>query len=135
MFHGICPECGREIAPTMRECPVCDPVAATVGTALAGEVEAPARAWNEGTQPSAALPRPLAAPDTQPSPNLAASVEPVSPRPAWSSSRAAETETPDTLPQFGEPGTGDPLECLSQHMFEFANPEPRPATQMLQIGM
>ena len=44
MFHWICPECGREIAPTIRECPVCDPVAATVETALAGEVEAPARA-------------------------------------------------------------------------------------------
>ncbi len=44
MFHWICPECGREIAPTVRECPVCDPAAATVENALAGEVEAPARA-------------------------------------------------------------------------------------------
>src|SRR5665213_726486 len=44
MFHWICPECGREIAPTVRECPACDPAAATVENALAGEVEAPARA-------------------------------------------------------------------------------------------
>src|SRR5579863_4563800 len=28
MFHWICPECGREIAPTVRECPACDPRAA-----------------------------------------------------------------------------------------------------------
>lgn len=27
MFHWICPECGREIAPSVRECPSCDPVA------------------------------------------------------------------------------------------------------------
>src|ERR1700680_4527884 len=47
MFHWICPECGREIAPTVRECSVCDPVAATVEIAPAGEVEAPARATNE----------------------------------------------------------------------------------------
>src|SRR5579862_1815066 len=51
MFHWICPECGREIAPTVRECPVCDPVAATVETALAGEVEAPARAEIEVATP------------------------------------------------------------------------------------
>src|ERR1043166_6323942 len=25
MFHWICPECGREIPPAVRECPVCDP--------------------------------------------------------------------------------------------------------------
>jgi hypothetical protein len=25
MFHWICPECGREIAPGVKECPVCDP--------------------------------------------------------------------------------------------------------------
>lgn len=25
MFHWICPECGQEIAPGVKECPVCDP--------------------------------------------------------------------------------------------------------------
>src|SRR5437764_7524886 len=44
MFHWICPECGREIAPTVRECPACDPAAVTVESARAGDVEAPARA-------------------------------------------------------------------------------------------
>ncbi len=58
MFHWICPECGREIAPTIRECPACDPVAATVETAPAGEVEASARAGKEAAAPamSAKLP-------------------------------------------------------------------------------
>src|SRR6266404_2953356 len=28
MFHWICPECGREIPPAMKECPACDPAAA-----------------------------------------------------------------------------------------------------------
>ncbi len=27
MFHWICPECGREIPPAVKECPVCDPKA------------------------------------------------------------------------------------------------------------
>ncbi len=27
MFHWICPECGREIPPTVKECPACDPAA------------------------------------------------------------------------------------------------------------
>ncbi|MEQ1887066.1 MAG: hypothetical protein ABL967_18535 [Bryobacteraceae bacterium] len=43
MFHWICPECGREIAPTVRECPVCDPSADTAELVHAGVVEAPAR--------------------------------------------------------------------------------------------
>src|ERR1700674_3164305 len=46
MFHWICPECGREIAPTVRECPVCDPKAVVAEPALVGVVEAPARALN-----------------------------------------------------------------------------------------
>src|SRR5437899_711074 len=41
MFHWICPECGREIAPTVRECPACDPNAAPAEVALVGVVEAP----------------------------------------------------------------------------------------------
>jgi hypothetical protein len=46
MFHWICPECGREIAPTVRECPACDPKAVIAEPALVGVVEAPARALN-----------------------------------------------------------------------------------------
>src|SRR5580698_2697288 len=42
MFHWICPECGCEIAPTVRECPACDgPEQAEL--VLAGVVEASAR--------------------------------------------------------------------------------------------
>ena len=47
MFHWICPECGREIAPTARECSVCDPTAAAVSPTVAAvetAVEAPAEA-------------------------------------------------------------------------------------------
>src|SRR6478736_2641359 len=46
MFHWICPETGREIAPTVRECPACDPKAVVAEPALVGVVEAPARALN-----------------------------------------------------------------------------------------
>ena len=39
MFHWICPECGREIPPSVRECPVCDPQASILA---APEVASPA---------------------------------------------------------------------------------------------
>ena len=45
MFHWICPECGREIAPTVRECPACDG-AEQAELVLAGVVEASARTLN-----------------------------------------------------------------------------------------
>lgn len=39
MFHWICPECGREIPPAVKECPACVPAAAPVA-ALRPEAEA-----------------------------------------------------------------------------------------------
>jgi len=36
MFHWICPECGREIAPNVRECPACDRQTTTVEPVLEG---------------------------------------------------------------------------------------------------
>lgn len=44
MFHWICPECGREIAPTAKECPACDPVAASATASsleVVSEIPAP----------------------------------------------------------------------------------------------
>src|SRR5580692_1171098 len=35
MFHWICPECGREISPTVLECSACDPKAVQLETAKA----------------------------------------------------------------------------------------------------
>src|SRR5579872_2099932 len=31
MFHWICPECGHEIPPSVKECPACDPKSAAAG--------------------------------------------------------------------------------------------------------
>ena len=137
MFHWICPECGREIAPTVRECPVCDPVAATVETALAGEVEASACAGTEaavpvnGGTPPAAGTRPETESEPQPyppiapemaatrvappvdsaPPALAAPVESVSPLAVRSSPSVAmhgpEDAADALLPQFGARSAGD----------------------------
>src|SRR5258705_3541327 len=68
MFHWICPECGREIAPTVRECWVCDPVAATVEPALAGEVEASARAGKDAAAPVMSVAAPAAEIKPEPKP-------------------------------------------------------------------
>src|SRR5579863_5122900 len=131
MFHWICPECGREIAPTVRECPACDPAAATVENALAGEVEAPARALDpaphgkeiaaepavsrieprlEGAD-SVRLPQ-RAGSDVPPA--LAARVEAMSPQAARNSKRVADADTLDALPQYGAPDGGrHPLDQFS----------------------
>ena len=36
MFHWICPECGQEIAPGVKECPVCEPQAIALSTPSGG---------------------------------------------------------------------------------------------------
>jgi len=36
MFHWICPECGQEIAPGVKECPVCEPQASASSLPSAG---------------------------------------------------------------------------------------------------
>ncbi len=38
MFHWICPECGREIAPAVKECPVCDPQILPASSAAVSEL-------------------------------------------------------------------------------------------------
>ena len=152
MFHWICPECGREIAPTVRECPACDPAAATVETALAGEVEAPARALNPTPQvaeiavePAASRREPRvegadsvrlpqrAGGDVPPA--LAARVEAVSPQAARNSKRVADVESFDTLPQFGVPdGARHPLDQFSA-MLDSMEPEPPPSRERLPMPM
>jgi hypothetical protein len=37
MFHWICPECGREIPPAVKECPACDPTSAVQASSIAPE--------------------------------------------------------------------------------------------------
>ena len=147
MFHWICPECGREIAPTVRECPACDPAAATVESALAGEVEAPARATDIGTEgaeinglelrlegaDSVRLPQ-QAGSDVPPA--LAARVKAVSPQPVRNWQRIADTESTDALlPQFGAPdGGGHPLDQFSA-MLDSMEPEPPPSRATLPMPM
>ncbi|MEO8098321.1 MAG: hypothetical protein ABI811_11520 [Acidobacteriota bacterium] len=50
MFHWICPECGREIAPQAKECAACDPLGAAASALTEPAVAAPA----EPTPPVAA---------------------------------------------------------------------------------
>jgi hypothetical protein len=149
MFHWICPECGREIAPTVRECPVCDPVAATVETALAGEVEAPARAGNEGAAPDMSAPRAATRPEPEPDQPmtpvlvqapaaplvhtapaaLAERMVSVSPLAAQSSQRTVRQEAADDgpLPQFGAlSGGADPLDHLSSMVSSMLGSMPEP---------
>jgi hypothetical protein len=156
MFHWICPECGREIAPTVRECAVCDPVAATVEIALAGEVEAPARATNEtaagrirpevrSTSVAAAEAIPAIAKDLKPLLALAGRIGAVRPPeeragpvppPALGLLHIAESDGTETLlPQFGVPAAGDdPLDRLTA-MLESIEPEPPLSREIIRLAM
>lgn len=58
MFHWICPECGREIAPTAKECAACEPPSA-VATAPAA---APSAAPLESPSPAPVQPSVAGAP-------------------------------------------------------------------------
>lgn len=101
MFHWICPECGREIAPTVRECPVCDPVAATVETALAGEVEASARAGTEAAAPANGVSAPAAGtqPQTQSQPQSEPQpYQPIAPEVAANTVAPPVHSAPSALP-------------------------------------
>jgi hypothetical protein len=152
MFHWICPECGREIAPTVRECPACDPAAATVENALAGEVEAPARALDPAphaaeitaepaasrTEPRLEGADPVRLPqhaDSEVPPVLAARVEALSPQAPRNSKRVADADSLDALPQFGAPEGGrHPLDQFSA-MLDAMEPEPPPARERLPMPM
>jgi hypothetical protein len=68
MFHWICPECGREIPPAVRECPACDP--ASVAQAAAPEPAPPAAEFESLAAPPVETPR-----ETLPEPGL--EVEPL----------------------------------------------------------
>jgi hypothetical protein len=149
MFHWICPECGREIAPTVRECSVCDPVAATVEIAPAGEVEAPARATNE--TPGVSIPDGEAIPalskDLKPLLALAERIGPVPPAeragpispPALGLLHIAEPDGSETLlPQFGAPAAGgDPLDHLAGMLdsMEPMEPEPPLSREIIRLAV
>ena len=84
MFHWICPECGREISPTVLECSACDPKASApasdsvdaisgVSPVAAASTETPAVPWQDTALPRAAAPMPVES-ETQQVPSAALSV-------------------------------------------------------------
>jgi hypothetical protein len=143
MFHWICPECGREIAPTVRECPVCDPNAIVAEPALVGVVEAPpartlsdaappARTLSDAAPPARTLSdaapparipsdaAPAARISDKPTP-VAQILEPALPAVRRPNATARALPAPETvtqpsepiLPQLGTVSRGNPLEDLS----------------------
>ena len=56
MFHWICPECGQEIAPGVKECPACEPqVTAAPASTLTQPAAVVARSLVELPEPQAVL--------------------------------------------------------------------------------
>jgi hypothetical protein len=72
MFHWICPECGREIPPKLKECPACDPQPASVDHASetlvngAPEVVPAAQTVANATADAVVTPAPEAVVNTAP---------------------------------------------------------------------
>lgn len=113
MFHWICPECGHEIAPTARECPVCDPSADAAEPALVGVVEAPTARLLDGEAPTARLlerEAPTARHTDGKAPAARRSPQETPPEiPA----DAAPSVNDELLPEFGDGKPPDPLGVLA----------------------
>src|ERR1700677_2838754 len=101
MFHWICPECGREIPPAVKECPACDPQPEQAATPSAPLFEAVAE--------TAPVPPP-AARIAVPATAAVLSSPPALP--------AAETslEAPRPAPQETPPETIDPLLAMAERV-------------------
>jgi hypothetical protein len=93
MFHWICPECGREIPPKLKECPSCDPQSVTVEQAVAP------------TEPIAlsVVPPPLPSAMSAPPEPVATPVVPQVPESVESAPVAVETAKPTETVKAVEP--------------------------------
>jgi hypothetical protein len=54
MFHWICPECGREIPPAVKECPVCDPQISDVSSVNLASIPVQESSGKSLSEPAAA---------------------------------------------------------------------------------
>src|SRR5580658_9088213 len=119
MFHWICPECGREIPPSVRECQVCDPHAAALSVVEPVETTPAAEAVSAPTLLETApvsiakSPQPAAEPVIVPPPVVeAAPVEPILEHPAVVAGVAeAEIEILTVTQEF-------PVRTMSQPVLE-----------------
>ena len=119
MFHWICPECGREIPPAARDCPVCDSISGAPADATGLELAAAA---NENERPAIApasidaasnselnVPEPIAGEvNTQALPGTATTVEAAA-FPPPSSAVASENRREEAEPPLAGRISFDPL--------------------------
>lgn len=120
MFHWICPECGREIPPSVKECAACDPKAQTAPVAAVPPPVVAAPPPVAAVPPPIAVPVAVPAPDPEPAPDpLLALAEHI--RSAQSRVAAVETPAPPPLP--AETAAKAPSVELPAAKFK---PEPEP---------
>ena len=94
MFHWICPECGQEIAPGVKECPVCEPQASASSLPSSGPITAaPVAAVAAPVVPAAPVTEQLAPPVTL----YAKQPAPAAPQPA---SAVQQHSVPQMVEQF-----------------------------------
>jgi hypothetical protein len=95
MFHWICPECGREIPPAVKECPACDPSSVEASSVLAGPSKVEA---GVGGDEAAPVPAAVSEPATAPAPVSEPTTTPVGVSEPAASGPAAPPEPP-SLPE------------------------------------
>src|SRR6476646_4665100 len=78
MFHWICPECGQEIAPGVKECPACEPQASASSLPADGPpITAPLESEVASEAPPVAPAEPVVAASVTAKPGI----EPAAPQP------------------------------------------------------
>jgi len=129
MFHWICPECGREIPPSVRECQACDPQAAPLSVVEPVEttqaVEAVPAAAPPETAPVSIAQLSDKAPETTAEPVIvpppvveAAPVEPILEHPAVAEAAPAKPELPGVAEQDFTITQEFPVRTVSEPVLE-----------------
>jgi hypothetical protein len=119
MFHWICPECGREIPPAVRECPACDPSSVQAGSVAPEPEPAPLQ--------SAPAPAPL--PD--PLLGLVQKLREVQRDQGLAAASAATHSSPEPAPQPPSPSEPAAAEPAAAEPVAAEPPSPTPAPQLL----
>src|SRR5258706_3658278 len=155
MFHWICPECGREIAPNLRQCPACEPqlsaaepspvelkpeepaISVTLKEAIAS-LEATASLGSFAPLPPGPPPLPVAVELVAPqpaTPPLAAAIQTMPPDPAMVVPPAVESAPPEpaavqltlALPLVDSTPIRIDPEVITAALSPEVTPEPQPS--------
>jgi|SRR5579863_1851623 len=131
MFHWICPECGREIPPAVKECAACDPASVAQAAVpepapVAAELESLATPLVE-TPPDEVSPETIAAVSTEPAPPSEPEPVAAEPEPLPEPQSVAAEPAPQPEPEPIAAVLAEPPAAAAPEPAPLPDPRPVPA--------